>query len=170
MIDQYVTCDDTYRCLSQLQQDGLMAVATSHHHATYNDRISDYKIYCFMGNDNIYKYPVAMFIQVNHPMAETINRHIRMAFEGGLFVKWEADNRIDQIDRIVARSGPFQLTLEHLFTPMSLLSVFMAFSIGAFIAEHIVYSHIQKRNCGRFWQISNMLIDPERHYFIQKIQ
>lgn len=168
MINEYRLCADINRCLMELEHNGRLAVAISHKHATSNSKIPNRAIYCFAGKEIIYNYPISMFIHENHPMTTLINDNIRRAFEGGLFRKWKTDHSINFNPKVDSSARPFQLGIDHLFTPVALFTVFACFAFGAFIAEIIVHYHIQKHNCGRFWKIADMLIDADRHFLVRK--
>lgn len=171
MIDRFTICEHIDDCLGQLAFDGHLAVITSRKHALANHRIPNWLIYCFEDRDRILGYPVSMFMPDRHALQQTFNHQIQLAVETGLYVKWTDDNR-SPFERIspqqkhkILRS---QLTVEHIFTGLALYIVFVTFSVGAFVAEHIVKRFVRRRNAGRFWKIAEMLIDGDRHFMLPK--
>lgn len=152
--------------LKKLTNDDRLAIATPKRHAMSNQAVSRHNIYCFGENEQILAYPLSMFIRRDHPLQARINYLIQLAIEGGLIGKWTKDIERKFREESNQLMGPHILTVEHIFLGLVFLGLYTLFAIGAFIAEHIVHTRVNRPNAHRFWGVADMLIDGERHFLL----
>lgn len=160
-------CPDIDECLVQLADNDKLAVAVSRKHALNNAVIPNWMIYCFEDTKHFYGYPISLLMPQNHPLKLVINEHIQWALEGGLFIKWLSDSKVNfkqqsRIDYISAHPVKFeQISIGWVF-----LLFFTSLAFIIFIVEHIINLNIKKSNTRQIWIIANMLFDGQRYFWL----
>lgn len=107
-----------------------------------------------------------MFMPRDHPLRSMINQQIQWAVECGLIEKWASESQFKFKRPINQHIGPTVLTLEHIFLGWMFYIVFATLASLTFAFEQLVYRMVRKPNPKRFWKISEMLIDGDRHFLL----
>lgn len=164
MLEKYKICQNNDECLEELDWNNRLAVAVSQKHAMNNPVIPNWKIYCFPNTENIFNYPVSMYMRVGHPLEREINEITQRTLEAGLLAKWAVDSRMafKQEARTPIRTK--KLTIENISLILFLCGSFLTFAVLAFIAELIVHRRARSPGAGRFWTTADWLIDGDRHF------
>lgn len=169
-IRKFETCSDIDKCLQRLQYDDCLAVATSRLHMKTLP-IQD-RIYCFDRSQNIYDYSTVIMIRNNFPMKSQFIDVLDKILTAGLLVKWEKD--LQRRPNITYTHFEERVYSMDDFGIIALyLSLILVGSIGAFIAEFIVYyqkhsegNAIRHHYINLFWDLSDKMICGKRHYFL----
>lgn len=168
MIEQFEVCADVDECLGRLAYDNRLAVAVSLKHATNNPLTPYWKIHCFPDTQHFNSYPVSILMNKQSPMWSTVNQLTQHALAGGLFVKWNREVKFHAPHQIQRNNRNAVLTLEHIFIGWAMYWLFMAFAVGAFIAEHIIHWQMKRTRGGYFWKLAEMFIDGHRYFLKPK--
>lgn len=91
---KYEFCDDIDVCLQELESNDEVAVAVSLERALNNRLLHRDKMFCFPEAENIKTQPISLILRKDYPFIGELNKLIRRATEGGLFVKRKNDNRL----------------------------------------------------------------------------
>lgn len=179
MLGQFVLCSNVDECVLRLADDDRLAVAVSLKHALNSGHIPQADIYCFIEQQNLYNYPIAMFIPNNSALRSKINTLIQWSLEGGLFVKWAKDaSRVRQhekwLDLGIERNErrrytdhDYKLTIDHIFFGLVVYGSGMVIALFFFLFEHVLYSKVSPPNVHTFWQWAEKFIDGKRYFLVR---
>lgn len=170
-IDSFLTCDDVDLCLEYLKHNDNydMAVGVSRLHAMSTSFYGNREIFCFDQSQNIANYTISLAIFNHNELIAIINKIIRHALEGGLFVKWQRENRINVLQEAGAERQPEQLGIDE-----SLIVLYFIGLPGLFLAtatlllERLIASQkLQAKTAEKriFWSRLENLVDGRRHFF-----
>ena len=166
-IDAFHICTDIDRCLDHLKYDDNQefAIGGSRQRILNSRSYSPEQIYCFKEDENIASYQPALLTRKGFALTEEIDKIIRNAFEGGLFVKWDRDNQRRK-ERKISFTPKLTLTLQE----MAVLFVFILMcgwilSISIFLNERFIHEKMQQTNPSRIWTFLEQMVDGRRHYF-----
>lgn len=157
--------------MQRLQDDDQLAVATSRLHMKTLS-IQD-NIYCFDTSQNIYDYSTVFMIRNKFQIKSQFINVLDKISTAGLIGKWEKDleRRPNVTVRLFMEEHAYSMDD---FAAIALyLSLIIVGSIGAFIAEFIVYNrkHIERPAerhpyINTFWDLCDKFICGKRHYFL----
>lgn len=178
MIERYKLCANLDRCLLELEQNVRLAVAVSRKHAMNSLHIPQSKIFCFADDQNLYSYPIVMYLSSNQSLLSRVNSFIRMSLETGLYAKWSRDNeRIgkknekreidDRNNRHQRRHKQrLQLTFEHIFVGLCVYVIGINLALILFILELTIHRKAHRYRASKFWRLSNMFFDGKRYFLL----
>lgn len=166
MLNNFKICTNLDECLSQIDVNPKLAVAISLAHASNSYLISSSQLYCFNNLDIIYEYAMKFLVNKNFTYFEKLNDFIGMASAGGLIEKWYSDGRIRAPYKHVERVyGHF--LMEQMNGILIIWSIAVMIAIISFLNEFFVFMKSRAPNPSRLWIISEMLIDPDRHFWLE---
>lgn len=166
-VDSFYTCTNIDRCLEHLKHDDSheAAIGASRQRILNSRFYSPEQVYCFNQDENIASYQPALLMRKGFALTDGIDKIIRNAFEGGLFVKWDRDNQ-----RKKEQKHSFTPKLTLTLQEMVVLFVFILtggwmLSTFIFINERFIHKKMQQLNPSRTWTFLEQMVDGRRHYF-----
>lgn len=159
MLTNFKICDNLDQCLSRLSGNPKLAVAISREHTQNNRLISASQFYCFE-SEKIYEYDLNFLVSKNIHFLKDLNKFIQRAIDSGLIKKWHSDNQIRIPYKYI---NTIHGQLDGVFLICSIMIVVVIF---IFIFEKIVYTKVRSPNASRYWKFIEMLIDPDRHFWL----
>lgn len=160
MLTHFKICNNLDQCLSRLSGNPKLAVAISREHVQNNRFISTSQFYCFE-SENIYEYDLNFLVGKNIPFSKDLNEFIRRVIESGLIKKWHSDSQIRIPNKYI---NTIHEQLDGVFLICYTMIVVVIF---IFILEKIVYTKVRSPNTSRYWKFIEMLIDPDRHFWLE---
>lgn len=157
--------NDSSECLHELEWNNKLAVAISRELSISSKEVGSDSVYCFDFPNNIYENSINMLLHKNFPHSDDLNRFIRFARESGLILKWL--NQYRSYNRQF-QSTYTALRLETIIILLALIGCMIFLATGTLIFERIVNRKVQTPNSKRFWQYSQVIIDPYRHFLLNK--
>lgn len=170
-IDSFLTCDDVDLCLEYLKHDDNydMAVGVSRIHAMSTSFYANHEIFCFDQSENIANYTISLAIHNHYELTAIINKIIRRALEGGLFVKWQRENRNNILQEAGAERQPGPLGMDETLIVLYFVGVPGLFlATATFLLERLIASQKSRaKTTGTriFWKRLENLVDGRRHLF-----
>lgn len=160
-------CNDLIVCLNQLNSNSKLAVATSREFVRSAPKKMNFQFYCFAKPEIISAFPLKFFLHKNFSYAEELNDFIKAASVSGLIEKWRSDIRT-QFKEHTQGTGEFgRLTFDNLSGALLIIALLFLFSISIFFLEIVVHKQVRAPNATRFWKITEMIIDPDRHFMLE---
>lgn len=167
MLEKFQTCVNLDECLSKLDKMSTIAISREHAFGHF-DTQSNTAIYCFKKTEIIYEYSLKFLIRKEFSYFNELNRFIGMASAGGLIKKWHTDCMIPKKVHLNHNEMIYRtVKLENLQAILMILFIFVTFSFLVLSLECFVYKKVTGSNPSRFWLIVQMIIDPDRHFFLE---
>ena len=164
MIEKFQICEDFDFCLGQLDKNAKLAVAISRERAL-SSRSELSSRFCFEHPQTIYEYPMTFLVRRNFSHLNELNQFIQMASAGGLIKKWHANSHIQTL---TSKENTFgNLTLNHYYGCIIIWSIIVLINIFILLLERLVHKKVRLSNPSQFWIIIEMLIDPDRHFWLE---
>lgn len=165
-IDNYFVCKDIDICLNHLKHDDNedLAVGGSRQRILNSPSYLSTEIFCFDVDESIVSYQPRLLFQKHFPLISRFNEIIQHAFESGLFIKWDRDNR-KKPERIVEYEQPMGLSLEHCqaFLVLFFLNGILL-SVLTFLAEFYISIKRKQKPHSKLWKQLEIFFDGKRHY------
>lgn len=169
--NHYTLCNNNIdKCLQLLLNNEKLAVAVSRLHAENSPVVNKDDIFCFLRENNIYSFSVAMPMRLDFQLMPSINRIIRQLFEFGLVERWDKLSQAIATSAIAIRlalsgggdeSTLVVLTVGHIMGSLLILMVGHVFATCAFCLEIIVDYMARRPNATAIWIRLNDLLVPK---------
>lgn len=166
-IDAYHICKDIDICLEHLKQDDNidLAVGGSRQRILNSPSYLSTEIFCFAADESIASYQPRLLFRKYFTLKSRVDQLIRNAFESGMFIKWDRENR-KRPERITEYEPPLEIRLEHW---TGFLTLFFLtgniLSICTFFAERLIWSQRKLNPQSSRWKKIESFFDGKRHYF-----
>lgn len=151
--------------MSQLNREKKLAVAISREHVR-NSRLK-LETYCFQNTEDIHHYELNFLVGKSFLYMNELNEFIWMAGATGLIEKWHTDKRIryrkNNNNEIQSISN---YSLTGVYIVLFNLVVFVFLMV---YCERLIHKKVRQPNPKRFWLIAEMIIDPNRHFWLDTI-
>lgn len=160
-------CDDLDRCLQHLKHDDNydLAIGGSRQRIFNSPNYSSEEIFCFDGAERIAGYQPRLLLSNNFVGRSRVDQIIQNAFESGLFIKWDRENR-KPIKHVEEYEPPFEITLQQAAPILALyLPIAMGMSIVTFLLERFIFWKRKQNPESQKWKLLESFFDGERHYF-----
>lgn len=141
-----------------------IALGASRQHILNSPAYSPSTVFCFEKSQAFGAHQIALRIRKDFKFLGKVNEIIRHLFEGGLFVKWDRDNkrkRKYEIPFIVKR--PIQLKYFNTGSGFVLSGGFIMASL-TFVLELIISKKLKQKNEHRIWKYLERSLDGRRYY------
>lgn len=167
-IENFVVCDDLDFCLDQLNWNSALAVAIFFEHARNHLSGPDSQIYCFKNSEIISEYSLKFFVHDDFPYLNELNEFIHLTSASGLIEKWRSNKQMLNQSFTYKRKIHNRLVLYNFLGIFYVGAVMGIIVISTFFLERFVYTKVRTANTFRFWKIIEMMIDPNRHFLLEK--
>ena len=140
-----------------------MAVAISREHVRYSRLNLD--TYCFKELEDIYHYELKFMVRKDFPYLNELNEFIRMAGATGLIEKWHSDRRIRY-----RKSNDNEIQSVSNYNLRGVYIIYFNVVVFVFLivyCERLIHKKARQPNPKRFWLIAEMIIDPDRHFWLE---
>lgn len=146
-----------------------MAVAISSEFLRNDFLIGKQEIYCLEQNGFRLERGFIFFLRNDFEFINEFNKFIVNAGQGGLIKKWlhSMDRRTYFSDEQIFER---RVTMEQLSILVLLWFLLILFTMFVFYAEKIIHKQIKRRNANGFWIFAEMMIDPDRHFFLNDLR
>lgn len=164
MLNEYIIHHNHEFYLNYAKSKPKLAVAVSRELVRHLDLSSE--LYCFEKSEIIYEYALIFLARKDFLYIKELNRFIEMASESGLIEKWHLNNHIRHYSKRKAKiysnaeASIFYGALI-IAAPTEIFLLFLLF------LEIITHKKISNKNCSRIWFIIEMLIDADRHFWLE---
>lgn len=154
------------KCLNRLLDNGNddLAFAGSRKHIQNILSFSSSKIYCFDKEESIGSYQISLFMRSDLKLKKKIEGIIQRSLEGGLFVKWQRDNKRHRKYEI-SYIQPTQMKFEHISMALIIGCIGISIATLTFICELVVHRKNQQYPKSKFWIRINQHLCSYRNYF-----
>lgn len=154
--------------LSRLEWDSKLAVAVSREQLRNDESLSRLHIYCFENPNHIYEYPMRVLTTKKFRFLSQLNRFIKMTTESGLIGKWLKKIQFGQFGQ--GKTAPIytEVDMEVIWVLVVIIAILLLFSTYVLYERAMAKRHKDKSNA-RIWRIIKMLIDPDRHFFMDDL-
>lgn len=151
--------------MGELNQNTKLAVAISHEHSQNSHLIIAHGgYYCFSKSEIIHDYALKFLLRKEFPYIKELNEFIQRTSASGLIEKWRLKNQYRFIHSIDTFA---YLTFGHFFGIMILGFFLWTFLIVFLFIERYVFTKNQIANPSRFGVLTEMVIDPHRHFMLE---
>lgn len=167
----YTLCENNIdECLQLLLENDKLAVAASRLHAENSAVVTKDEIFCFLRENNIYSYSVAMPMRVDFHLLPVINSIIRQLFEFGLVERWDKLSQAIATSALAAKLAQFGdasesnlvvLTVGHIMGAIFIMLFGQSLALCAFCAEQLIYRNAQNSKSGIIWSKLNQFLTPK---------
>lgn len=142
----------------------MMAVGGSHQRILNSPSYLSTEIFCFGVGESIVSYQPRLLFRKHSPLKSRVNEIIQNAFESGLFIKWDRENR-KKPEHIVEYEPIMAITLEH-WTGLLLLFFLngIILSISTFLAELFISSKRKQNPQSKRWKLIKSFFDGKKYY------
>lgn len=164
MLENFQVCDDIHLCLDKLEQNQKLAVAVREHDLNSHLQLSSQ--FGFVKAKTIYDYPLTFFVQRNFSHFKELNRFIQMASANGLIEKWRVDSQIRQ--RYIGNENGYRnLTMKHVGGFSIIWCIILILDCFVLLLERCIHKKVRGPNPSQFWIIGEMIIDADRHFWLE---
>lgn len=140
LVKNFQVCKKLDKCLQEIKQSKVTAVAVSRHHASNTPLISPLEMYCFSKSNNIYTYSVSMLVKKQYHLLLKIENIIRGITESGLLSKWQRDSDLVVVSTdSESEQGVTRLKFEHVQGGFLLWGIGLGLGLLAFMVEWAVF-------------------------------
>lgn len=154
-------------CLEHLKLNERSAIAISNAFMRTSGLLGTSTVYCLKRNDAIHEYAVKFLVRQNLSYETELNDFILRTGQSGLITKWLKS--INFRHSVKAPMEMTEITLENQKVLMVISCLMILLATIMLVFEIIVRSQVMKDERGHFWCYVERLIDPDRHYFLDKI-
>lgn len=168
MVNNFKICPNLNQCLSQLEVNTKLAVAVS---SEYAHSMSISQFYCFDNSEIIYEYAIKFLVHKNSHYLKDLNEFIQRVIESGLRDKWLSDIKYRTAhtlaESVVTGGINGQEGMNGFQGMVYVWCIMMIIIFSMFLLEKIVYKKVRSSNSSRSWEFIQMLIDPDRHFWLE---
>lgn len=150
--------------MGRIDNNAKLAVAISRERALRSHLVPPSR-FCFENTQTIYEYPMTFLIRRNFPHLKQLNEFIHMASQGGLIKQWRANSHIQTYYN--KENMYVKITLDHLHGYLIICCILLIISFLTLLLEQCVHTRATMPNPYRFWIIVDMLIDSDRHFWLE---
>ena len=162
-LEKFRICEDLNICSNQLNRERRMAVAISRAHVR-NSRLS-LQTFCFEMLEDIHDYELKFLVRKDFPYLNELNEFIRMASANGLIENWHAKRRIRYAKGY--NDENYETNSDSYKGIWMIYSVVLGFMLLTLYCERLIHKKARQPNPKRFWLIAEMIIDPNRHFWLK---
>lgn len=156
-------CNRSDYCLNQLNWNSATAVPSDYFHS--EQMTGGGEIYCIEQEGLKSTFGINLLLGKNFKFKNELDDFILRATKGGLILKW-LHSVMYRFNRETIPNDP-QLKKKQIF-PISMVCILISLiAIFVFFAEKIIYRNARRRHANWFWPFAEMLIDPDRHFFLE---
>lgn len=149
--------------MKQLEENSEIAVIISREHAHLMQKT--YQYYCFDKSELIYEFALKFSVKKQFAHLNELNSFIKMSSASGLIEKWRLEYQ-PKVKPITKRHIQ-PLSTESAFGLFMLFAFYNILLISFSLFEKYVHKKARETNPLRFWQLIEMLIDPDRHFLLE---
>lgn len=146
-----------------------LAVALSREHIRWIRKNTDLEFFCFEKPEIIYSFPMKFLVHTNFTFRNELDEFIKAASASGLIEKWRsiAGAQSNHGNNTEGRTNGL-LTLEHVYVALGAWVATWSYQFLVLLTENVVYKQVRnsKGKRRRFWKLIEMIIDPDRHFFL----
>lgn len=165
-LNKFTVTDVTSENFKRLDWNGKLAVASSFQRVQYLRSKSYFDLYFFNHPNQIHTYAPKFLMRPRFSFANELNKFIEQASNGGLINKWLKRYRL-----VSKGNDPEEyryLKLENLAFPLCISGIIWLFTLFVLMIERIVFRKVRMVGSNRFWRYVEILIDPDRHFLMNK--
>lgn len=169
MLQNFEIFNDPNIYLKRLEWDNKLAVAVSREQMRNDETLSGMHIYCFKNPNHIYEYPMRILTTKKFRHLSQLNRFIEMISESGLIGKWLRGIQFGQFGEKKSQIKYSEVDMEVIWVLMVIIAILMLFSTYVLYVERAMDKRDKNKPNARIWRIIKMLIDPDRHFFMDDL-
>lgn len=165
-LDKFTVTNVTFENFKRLNWNGKLALASSFERVQYLKSKSYFDLYFFNYPNQIHTYAPKFLMRPRFSFANELNKFIEQASNGGLINKWL--KRYQLVYKGKDSNGYMYIKIENLALLLCIFVIIWLFTLFVLMIERIVFRKVRMVGSNRFWRYVEILIDPDRHFLMNK--
>lgn len=165
-LDKFTVTNVTSENFNRLDWNDKLAVASSFERAQYLRSKSYFDLYFFDHPNQIHTHASKFLMRPRFSFVNELDKFIEQASNGGLINKWLKRYRL-----VSKGNDPDEyryLKFENLAFHFGNSIIVWLFALFVLMIERIVFRKVRMVGSNRFWRYVEILIDPDRHFLMNK--